>query len=92
MPGEKDWVYGIIVNGRHVAYGDRIPVDARLVIQAGNGMRNASDSVDYVDPELNTPDNGEGDVDEFQEVGAPAEEEHAKKKVEPEEDPFTPVE
>lgn len=92
VPGEKDWVYGIIVNGRHVAYGDRIPVDARLVIQAGNGMRNASDSVDYVDPELNTPDNGEGDVDEFQEVGAPAEEEHAKKKVEPEEDPFTPVE
>ena len=69
VPGEKDWVYGILVNGRHVAYGDRIPVDARLVIQAGKG-----------------------DVDEFQEVGAPAEEEHAKKKEEPEEDPFTPVE
>lgn len=92
VPGEKDWVYGILVNGRHVAYGDRIPVDARLVIQAGNGMRNESDSVDYIDPELNTTNNGEGDVDEFEEVGATEEENQAKKKEETEKDPFTPVE
>lgn len=71
IPGEKDWVYGITVNGRHMAAGDRIPVDARLTIQAGNGMRDASDSVDYVDPDMEEGE--EGDIDEFEEVTAPPE-------------------
>lgn len=80
VPGEKDWVYGILVNGRHVAYGDKIPVDAKLTILAGNGMRDASDSVDYVDPTVDTPDDDDGDVDEFQEVPATEEEDHTKQK------------
>ncbi len=50
IAGEKDWVYGIVVNGKHVVYGDRIPVDAKLTIQVGNGLRDMSDSVNYVDP------------------------------------------
>lgn len=70
VPGEKDWVYGITVNGRHVVYGDKISVDARLTIQVGNGMRDSSDSVDYVDPEIQDNED-DGDVDEFQEVTAP---------------------
>ncbi len=92
VPGEKDWVYGILVNGRHVAYGDKIPVDAKLTILAGNGMRDASDSVDYVDPTVDTPDDDDGDVDEFQEVPATEEEDHTKQKEESDKDPFTPVE
>ena len=73
VPGEKDWVYGILVNGRHVAYGDKIPVDARLIIQAGNGQRDSGDSVNYVDPEY--PRGGDfdesEDMDVFEEVPAP---------------------
>lgn len=70
IAGEKDWVYGILVNGRHVVYGDRIPVDAMLTIQAGNGMRDASDSVDYVDPVYPEDESmgEEGEVDVFEEV------------------------
>jgi hypothetical protein len=92
VPGEKDWVYGILVNGKHVAYGDKIPVDAKLTILAGNGMRDASDSVDYVDPTVDTPDDNSGDVDEFQEVPATEEDDNSKQKEEPDKDPFTPVE
>ncbi|MFC2760597.1 PASTA domain-containing protein [Hallella multisaccharivorax] len=92
IPGEKDWVYGIIVNGKHVVYGDRIPVDARLTIQVGNGMRSESDSVNYIDPTINTNDDNSEDVDEFEEVNTPEQEDHSQKKDEPDKDPFTPVE
>lgn len=73
VAGEKDWVYGILVNGRHVAYGDRIPVDARLVIQAGNGMRDENDAVDYVDPVYHEQDESAetGETDGFEVVTEP---------------------
>lgn len=74
IPGEKDWVYGILVKGRHVAAGDKIAVDDALVIQVGNGMRDESDSVDYIDPiypeELEMTEEA-GTVDEFEEVKEP---------------------
>lgn len=69
IPGEKDWVYGILVNGHHVASGDKISVDAKLIIQVGNGQLDANDSVDYVEPEFNDAEGG--DVDEFEEVPEP---------------------
>ena len=70
IPGEKDWVYGILVNGRHVVAGDRISIDDTLIIQVGNGQMSESDSVDFVDPV--SPDvDDEGDVDEFEEVTSP---------------------
>lgn len=71
IPGEKDWVYGILVNGHHVSSGEKISVDARLIIQVGNGLRDASDSVDFVEPEFNEDEGG--DIDEFEEVPAPEE-------------------
>ncbi len=49
VSGEKDWVYGILVNGRSVVAGQKVPVDAVLVIQVGNGQRNAEDSVYMTD-------------------------------------------
>lgn len=73
IAGEKDWVYGITVNGRHVVAGDRIPVDARLTILVGNGLRDESDSVNYVDPDIPDIEEEEGDIDEFEEVTAPEE-------------------
>jgi len=70
IPGERDWVYGILANGRPVGAGDRISIEDTLTIQVGNGQRSESDSVDYVDPV--SPDfDSEGDVDEFEEVTAP---------------------
>ena len=72
IAGEKDWVYGILVNGKHVVFGDRVAVDDKLIIQVGNGMRSADDSVNYIDPVFETEeDMGEGDVDNFEEVTAP---------------------
>lgn len=49
VPGEKDWVYGIVVNGRNVSAGDRISIESKLIIQAGNGQRDSSDSVLMMD-------------------------------------------
>lgn len=73
VPGEADWVYGILVNGRNVSTGDKISVDATLIIQVGNGQRDANDSVDYIEPEFDNSD--EGDVDNFEEVTTPPVEE-----------------
>ena len=47
--GEKDWVYGVLVNGHNVTAGQRISVEATLVIQVGNGHRDAADSVFMTD-------------------------------------------
>lgn len=77
IAGEKDWVYGILVKGRHVASGDKIPVDDVLIIQVGNGMRSADDSVNYVDPVFQQEE--EGDVDDFEEVTGSSEEEEKSK-------------
>ena len=49
IPGEKDWVYGVLFNGRSVASGQRLPIEATLIIQVGNGQRDASDSIYVTD-------------------------------------------
>ena len=67
VPGERDWVYGVLVNGRHVSTGDKISIEDSLVIQAGNGMRDEADSISYIDPiypEIDT----ESDEDDFEVV------------------------
>lgn len=48
ITGEKDWVYGVLVNGKNVYRGAKIPVDAVLIIQAGNGLNSPADSITYV--------------------------------------------
>ncbi|WP_315350471.1 PASTA domain-containing protein [Hoylesella saccharolytica] len=71
ITGEKDWVYGVAVRGKNVATGDKIPVDATVTVLAGNGERGADDAINYVDPVYPQDENtveGEGDVDEFEEV------------------------
>lgn len=74
--GEREWVYGATVNGRHVVAGDKIPVDAVVVLQVGNGSRSETDTtIDYVEPNYKSQQEdqeGEGDVDEF-DVVTPAE-------------------
>lgn len=70
VPGEKDWVYGILVHGRRVSAGDRVGVDDAVVIQAGNGLLDTDDAVNYVEP-LDEEAGENEQVDEFEEVAAP---------------------
>lgn len=75
VPGEKDWVYGVVVGGRSVVAGDRISIEDAVTIQVGNGQLSATDSVDMVEgtPVLMDDDD---DVDDFHEVTAPSSSEH----------------
>jgi beta-lactam-binding protein with PASTA domain len=71
ISGEKDWVYGITCRGRHVVAGDRVAIDDPLVILVGNGKVDEADSIDVTDPDYQYDQEGEGDVDEFEEVTSP---------------------
>ena len=76
IDGEKDWVYGLTVKGRHVVAGDKVSVNDYITIQVGNGQRDSTEDIDYIDaPEpIHNEDGVEeetGDVDEFHEVTAP---------------------
>lgn len=68
VPGEKDWVYGITVDGKHVSAGDRISIESTLIIETGSGQRDAADSIYMTDvPETYNDDmldyNGEENID-----------------------------
>lgn len=49
IAGEKEWLYGIKSNGKHIKNGDKVSVDARLILQVGDGLRDLGDSITYVD-------------------------------------------
>ncbi|WP_456103563.1 PASTA domain-containing protein [Prevotella sp.] len=51
IPGEKDWIYGILVRGKHVKAGDHVPSDAVIVLQVGDGTRQISDTSGLKEPE-----------------------------------------
>ena len=75
IPGEEDWVYGILVKGRHVVAGDKVSIDDTLIIQVGNGRRDTSDSFDIVDPISHSKEDviegegtGESETDNFEVV------------------------
>lgn len=69
VPGEKDWVYGVLVGGKSVVTGSKISVEDSLVIQVGNGMRDASDSVNYIDPIYPEEEDA---IDEFEVMDNPS--------------------
>ena len=77
VDGEKDWVYGIVVKGRHVTTGDKVAVDDYLTIQVGNGQRDTMEDIDYTDAPVEVHEEESfdepGDVDEFHEVHEPSE-------------------
>lgn len=70
VDGEKDWVYGVVAGGRHLATGDKVPVDQAITIQAGNGRLSSSDSLNFVDnaSDAFSPDD---EFDTFEEVTEP---------------------
>ena len=77
IDGEKDWVYGLKVKGHSVVAGDKVSVDDYITILVGNGQRDSTEDIDYIDaPEPMTNDeetDDEGDVDEFHVVHGPEE-------------------
>jgi len=68
ISGEKDWVYGVKVNGRAVSTGTRIPAGAAVTLVVGDGETeeefNGNDSLDYLiftdEPEEALPDESVG--------------------------------
>ncbi|MBQ8656221.1 MAG: PASTA domain-containing protein [Prevotella sp.] len=75
VPGEKDWVYGILCRGRRVGTGDRISTDSPLTLLVGTGgYEDDIDAVDYDDigaTEDEEASSATTAVEEFEEVTAP---------------------
>lgn len=65
VEGEKDWVYGITVDGRQCYAGDRVSVSKTIILQIGNGMVAYEDSIQIVDYNLNDNAGQGGDEDDF---------------------------
>ena len=68
VEGEKDWVYGIVCNGRRVSNGDRISIESPLTLLVGKGTPDDIDDMGIADEYTTVT----GEVDEFEEVQAPA--------------------
>lgn len=51
VPGEKDWVYAVTVDGRRVEAGERVSSEATIIIQVGDGMRLPSDTAQANGPQ-----------------------------------------
>ena len=66
VPGEKDWVYGILCKGRRVAAGDHISIDHPLTLLIGSGTYDSDEDIDYIEPEYRMMESG--NIDEFEEV------------------------
>ncbi len=62
VAGDRDWVYGVKCHGRNVYAGDRVPVDALLVLQVGNSAGDDDDFGDEDEGEDIEPD-GEASAD-----------------------------
>jgi beta-lactam-binding protein with PASTA domain len=69
VDGEKDWVYGIIHEGRNLQTGDMVPKESKLTLVVGNGYEEEEDE----DMMLDVPEGAEesSEVDDFEEVTVP---------------------
>ena len=66
--GEKDWVYGIVVNGKNVYTGDYVPSDAKVCLQVGDGLLN--ESLDRVVVDDSQSSRISDDEDDFEDLFA----------------------
>jgi hypothetical protein len=81
ISGEKDWVYGVLCRGKQIHAGERVPVDALIVLQVGSGGADEYDDLHYIDPNISFEIDGDAGA-EFEEDPSVIEEE----------DPFVIVE
>lgn len=70
VPGEKDWVYGVICRGRNLVAGSKVPIDVMVVLQVGNGSFGEDADLQITDPSYSEPEHefGPTEVDPFEEV------------------------
>lgn len=69
VPGEKGWVYGVVCRGRNLSNGDKVPVDAMVILQVGNGGLGANDSLEVTDAIYADPvEEAESEEDPFEEI------------------------
>lgn len=64
VTGEKDWVYGAISRGQRLAAGDKVPIDAMVILLVGNGMIGDDDDLEVTDPDMELVDDGEEEPEE----------------------------
>ena len=70
IPGEKDWVYGIMTRGRRLSTGDMVSIDSPLTLMIGSGTYDKDDEdLEYLEPEYRMMLGEE--TDEFEEVTEP---------------------
>lgn len=75
VTGERDWVYGIESQGRRVANGDAVSVEAPLTLLVGNGQFDSTEvDIDYSVIEREVEENFGDEKDEFEVVDEPASE------------------
>ena len=60
VTGEADWVYGVLVRGRHVMVGEKVPVEETLIKEVGNGQIDTADSVEFIEPTFGDDNMEEG--------------------------------
>lgn len=68
IPGEKDWVYGIICKGRQLSTGARVSIEDMLTIQVGDGRLSENDSINYTEPEFQYYYEDEEELEEPEEM------------------------
>lgn len=84
IPGEKDWVYGILCRGRRLSTGDVVSIETPLTLIIGNGSYDSEEELDYVEPEYRMMPSDDplseesssgfgaiGEEDDFEEVKTP---------------------
>jgi len=64
IEGERDWVYGVVCNGKDVHAGEKVPVNAALMLVIGKGQKEENEE----DLMLDIPDTDSGEADEFVEI------------------------
>ena len=83
IPGEKDWIYGIKVGGRRIKAGDRVSVEAKLVVMVGDGTRSVADSVNFETSGLEFEDYVDEPEYIYEEVEVPIDYDEHKETSEP---------
>lgn len=68
VTGEKDWVYGVLSNGRRVSAGERVSIEQPLTLQIGSGQYGADEELNVIGGDDATMQSGNGEVDDFEEV------------------------
>ena len=68
VTGEKDWVYGVLCNGRRVTAGERVSIEQPLTLQIGSGQYGADEELNVIGGDDATMQSGNDEVDDFEEV------------------------